>query len=77
MLGEAAPGYDKADFTRITPNEYLTQAAPLERVDHSSEGKPLRGCGNKGTSPDSRMGSRAFFSSGKPGRSLGWFPTRA
>ena len=35
VLGEAAPGYDKADFTRITPNEYLTQAAPLERVDHT------------------------------------------
>ena len=35
VLGAAAPGYDKADFTRITPNEYLTQAAPLERVDHT------------------------------------------
>ena len=35
VLGAAAPGYDKADFTRITPNEYLTRAAPLERVDHT------------------------------------------
>ena len=34
VLATAAPGYDKADFTRITPNEFLTQAAPLERVDH-------------------------------------------
>ena len=34
VLGEAAPGYNKADFTRITPNEFLMRAAPLERVDH-------------------------------------------
>ena len=35
VLGVAAPGYDKADFTRTTPNEFLTQVAPLERVDHT------------------------------------------
>lgn len=35
VLGAAAPGYDKADFTRTTPNEFLTQAAPLERVGHT------------------------------------------
>lgn len=35
VLGAAAPGYDKADFTRTTPNEFLTQVAPLERVDHT------------------------------------------
>lgn len=35
VLGEAAPGYDQADFARITPNEYLTRVAPLERVDHT------------------------------------------
>ena len=35
VLGAAAPGYDKADFTRTTPNEFLTRAAPLERVDHT------------------------------------------
>lgn len=35
VLSAAAPGYDKADFTRITPNEYLTRAAPLERVAHT------------------------------------------
>lgn len=34
VLASAAPGYDKADFTRTTPNEYLMRAAPLERVDH-------------------------------------------
>ena len=34
VLGDAAPGYDKADFTQITPNEFLTRVAPLERVDH-------------------------------------------
>lgn len=34
VLASAAPGYDEADFTRITPNEYLMRVAPLERVDH-------------------------------------------
>lgn len=35
VLASAAPGYDQADFTRMTPNEYLMRAAPLERVDHT------------------------------------------
>lgn len=35
VLSAAAPEYDKMDFTAITPNEYLTRAAPLERVDHT------------------------------------------
>lgn len=34
VLSDAAPGYDEADFTQITPNEFLTRAAPLERADH-------------------------------------------
>ena len=34
VLGSSAPGYDQADFTRITPNQFLMRAAPLERVDH-------------------------------------------
>lgn len=34
VLGEAAPGYADMDFSRITPNAFLTQVAPLERVDH-------------------------------------------
>ena len=34
VLGAAAPGYGESDFTRITPNEFLMRAAPLERVDH-------------------------------------------
>ena len=35
VLAAAAPGYDTLDFHTITPNEYLTRAAPLERVEHS------------------------------------------
>lgn len=35
VLASAAPGYDKADFTKITPNEHLMRTAPLERVDHT------------------------------------------
>jgi GntR family histidine utilization transcriptional repressor len=35
VLASAAPAYDHADFTRITPNEYLMKVAPLERVDHT------------------------------------------
>ena len=34
VLGDAAPGYDKVDFTEVTPNEFLMRVAPLERVDH-------------------------------------------
>ena len=34
VLADAAAGYDQADFTQITPNEFLMRAAPLERVDH-------------------------------------------
>lgn len=34
VLGEAAPGYSEMDFSQITPNEFLTRVAPLERVDH-------------------------------------------
>lgn len=34
VLGDAAPGYDHADFTQITPNQFLMRVAPLERVDH-------------------------------------------
>lgn len=35
VLASAAPGYADADFTKITPNQFLTQIAPLERVDHT------------------------------------------
>src|SRR3546814_16705256 len=34
VLASAAPDYGKMDFTQTTPNEYLTQTAPLERVEH-------------------------------------------
>ena len=34
VLGDAAPGYDQVDFTKITPNQFLMSVAPLERVDH-------------------------------------------
>jgi GntR family transcriptional regulator, histidine utilization repressor len=28
------PGYRRNDFTHITPNEFLMQAAPLQRAEH-------------------------------------------
>jgi len=34
-----APDYLKQDYSRITPNEYLTQAAPLSRVEYRIEAK--------------------------------------
>ena len=34
MLASAAPEYGTLDFTQLTPNEYLTRTAPLERVEH-------------------------------------------
>ncbi len=34
VLASVAPDYGKLDFTQLTPNEYLTRTAPLERVEH-------------------------------------------
>lgn len=34
VLASIAPDYGEMDFTRTTPNEYLTRTAPLERVEH-------------------------------------------
>lgn len=34
-----APGYLEQDFSRVTPNEYLTRAAPLERVEYGIEAR--------------------------------------
>lgn len=36
---QLAPAYLTQDFTSITPNAYLTQAAPLERVAYSIEAR--------------------------------------
>lgn len=35
VLASAAPDYGGIDFSAMTPNEHLTQAAPLQRVDHT------------------------------------------
>ncbi|NEX91233.1 histidine utilization repressor [Caulobacter sp. 17J65-9] len=34
VLAEALPEYGSLDFSKMTPNEYLMKAAPLQRVDH-------------------------------------------
>ncbi|WP_066660852.1 MULTISPECIES: histidine utilization repressor [unclassified Sphingomonas] len=34
VLAAAAPDYGVTDFNTVTPNEYLTRVAPLERVEH-------------------------------------------
>lgn len=34
VLASIAPDYGTIDFTQMTPNEYLTRIAPLERVEH-------------------------------------------
>lgn len=34
VSAHAAPGYLRQDFTRTTPNEYLTTVAPLQTVEH-------------------------------------------
>ncbi|WP_327195729.1 histidine utilization repressor [Sphingopyxis sp. LC363] len=34
VLASVAPDYGRIDFTQMTPNEYLTRTAPLERVEH-------------------------------------------
>ncbi len=34
VLAAVVPGYGSIDFTVMTPNEYLTREAPIERVEH-------------------------------------------
>lgn len=34
VSAHAAPGYLRQDFSRITPNEYLSRVAPLQTVEH-------------------------------------------
>ncbi len=34
VVPEAVPNYLQQDFTRITPNEYLSRIAPLQTVEH-------------------------------------------
>jgi len=34
VLASIAPEYGTRDFTQMTPNEYLSRTAPLERVEH-------------------------------------------
>ena len=34
ILAAMAPEYGTMDFTVVTPNEYLTRVAPIERVEH-------------------------------------------
>ncbi len=36
---QLAPDYLKQDYSRITPNEYLTRAAPLSRVEYRIEAR--------------------------------------
>lgn len=56
VLASVAPEYGTLDFTRMTPNEYLTQIAPLERVEH-------RVCA---TMPDVQVRSLLGLSDGEP-----------
>ena len=37
VKASAVPGYIKQDFTRITPSQYLLEAAPLTEVEHRVE----------------------------------------
>ena len=56
VLASAAPDYGKIDFTRMTPNEYLTRTAPLERVEHRVRAEM----------PDARTHSMLGLSDGEP-----------
>lgn len=56
VLASAAPDYGKLDFTQMTPNEYLTRIAPLERVEH-------RVCARM---PDKRTQAMLGLSDGEP-----------
>lgn len=56
VLASAAPDYGEMDFTQITPNQYLTQIAPLERVEHRVQA----------TMPDARTASLLGLAAGEP-----------
>lgn len=56
VLASAAPDYGALDFTQLTPNEYLTRTAPLERVEH-------RVCA---TMPDARTRGMLGLNEGEP-----------
>lgn len=56
VLASVAPDYGKLDFTQMTPNEYLTRIAPLERVEH-------RVCAKM---PDKRTRAMLGLSDGEP-----------
>lgn len=56
VLASVAPDYGKLDFTQLTPNEYLTRTAPLERVEH-------RVCA---TMPDARTRSMLGLTDSEP-----------
>lgn len=56
VLASIAPDYGTLDFTQMTPNEYLTRIAPLERVEH-------RVCA---TMPDGRMRGMLALTEGEP-----------
>ena len=56
VLASVAPDYGTLDFTQLTPNEYLTRTAPLERVEH-------RVCA---TMPDARTRGMLGLDEGEP-----------
>lgn len=56
VLASAAPDYGDMDFTQITPNQYLTQIAPLERVEHRVQA----------TMPDARTAGLLGLGAGEP-----------
>jgi len=56
VLASVAPDYGTLDFTQLTPNEYLTRTAPLQRVEH-------RVCA---TMPDARTRGMLGLNEGEP-----------
>ena len=40
VLASAAPAYGRQNFTKITPNQYLMQVAPLQGFDHEISAVP-------------------------------------
>ena len=56
VLASVAPDYGTLDFTQLTPNEYLTRTAPLQRVEH-------RVCASM---PDARTRGMLGLNEGEP-----------
>jgi len=70
VSAHAAPGYLGQDFSRITPNEYLSEVAPLQTVEHviraAAPPRRIRGLLKMAATEPSLVIHRRTWSGGRP-----------